>query len=93
MNHETVKLISITPRAEETMAYCARVSNPKNQDNPEVSRLLGYCIQLRTKPDTQLEHREIALKCREIFAAHLPQASKALGWTKSNHQLMKEIRL
>jgi thymidylate synthase (FAD) len=214
MTHETVKLISITPKAEETMAYCARVSNPKNQDNPDVARLLGYCIQhghwsifeqanmvleittsraiapqilrhrsfafqefsqryaeaddffyfkarrqdkknrqnsidnfddetqnwfsksqkeiwdfcferysealrqgiakecarallplntstkiymngtirswihyiqLRTKPDTQLEHREIALKCREIFALNLPQASKALGWTNSDH--------
>lgn len=39
------KLISITPNAEETMAYCARVSNPHNQDNPEYSKLLAYCIK------------------------------------------------
>ncbi len=42
---ENVKLISITPDAEKTMAYCARVSNPKNQDNPHFSGLLKYCIE------------------------------------------------
>ena len=26
------KLISVTPDAEKHMAYCARVSNPNNQD-------------------------------------------------------------
>jgi len=40
-----VKFVSITPKAEETMAYCARVSNPKNQDNPDYARLLAYCIK------------------------------------------------
>ena len=40
-----VKLISVTPDAEKHMAYCARVSNPNNQDNENISRLLGYCIK------------------------------------------------
>ena len=40
-----VKLISITPDAEKTMAYVARVSNPSNQENPNYAKLLGYCIQ------------------------------------------------
>ena len=40
-----VKLISITPDAEKTMGFIARVSNPKNQENPEVSGLLKYCIK------------------------------------------------
>jgi thymidylate synthase (FAD) len=209
MVREEVSLISITPRAEEVMAYCARVSNPKNQDNPEISGLLNYCakhghwsvfeqanmvleiqtsraiapqilrhrsfsfqefsqryakaddflltkarrqdlknrqnsvddfdeatkewfekaqqqlwslsyqkyseaiemgiakecarsllplsaatkiymngtvrswihyIELRTNPATQLEHRTIAEKCREIFIEQLPSVSKALGW-------------
>lgn len=38
------KLISVTPDAEKTMAYCARVSNPSNQDSDNYSRLLKYCI-------------------------------------------------
>lgn len=41
----TVRLIAITPDAEKTMGYVARVSNPKNQDNPEVAKLLSYCIR------------------------------------------------
>ena len=41
----TVKFVSITPDAEKTMAYIARVSNPKNQDNENFSGLLRYCIK------------------------------------------------
>jgi thymidylate synthase (FAD) len=40
-----VKLISVTPDAENTMAYIARVSNPNNQENPNYAGLLRYCIQ------------------------------------------------
>ena len=40
-----VKLVTITPKAEETMGYIARVSNPDNQDNPKVAGLLSYCIR------------------------------------------------
>lgn len=39
-----VKLISVTPDAEKHMAYCARVSNPNNQDNEKIAGLLKYCI-------------------------------------------------
>tara|TARA_B100001057_G_scaffold485970_1_gene566402 strand:- start:362 stop:994 length:633 start_codon:yes stop_codon:yes gene_type:complete len=41
----TVRLISVTPDAEKTMAHIARVSNPNNQDNPNYSGLLRYCIK------------------------------------------------
>ena len=40
-----VKLVSITPDAEETIAYIARVSNPKNQDNENYEGLLKYMIK------------------------------------------------
>ena len=39
-----VKLISVTPDAEKLMAYCARVSNPNNQNNENYAKLLKYCI-------------------------------------------------
>ena len=42
-----VKLISVTPDAEKTMAYIARVSNPNNQENPNFAGLLRYCIKHR----------------------------------------------
>ena len=41
----TVKLVSITPDAEKTMAYIARVSNPSNQENEKYAGLLKYCIK------------------------------------------------
>lgn len=41
----TVKLISITPDAEKTMGFIARVSNPANQHNEDVAGLLAYCIR------------------------------------------------
>ena len=41
----TVKLVSVTPDAEKTMAYVARVSNPNNQPNPNYAGLLRYCIK------------------------------------------------
>ena len=40
-----VCLVSVTPDAEKTMGYVARVSNPANQDNPKVAGLLKYCIK------------------------------------------------
>ena len=40
-----VELISLTPDAEKTMAYIARVSNPNNQKNEDYSKLLSYCIK------------------------------------------------
>ena len=39
------KLISVTPDAEQHIAYCARVSNPNNQDNENFAGLLKYCIK------------------------------------------------
>lgn len=39
-----VKLVSVTPDAEKNIAYCARVSNPNNQDSENYAKLLKYCI-------------------------------------------------
>jgi len=44
MTHST-KLIWITPDAEKVISYCARVSNPANQENYDSApKLLQYCI-------------------------------------------------
>ena len=42
---DQIKLVSVTPDAEKHMAYVARVSNPKNQDNDKFAGLLKYCIK------------------------------------------------
>jgi len=49
----TAKLVALTQPTlavpastpEALVAYCARVSNPSNQDNPAVTRLFDYCIR------------------------------------------------
>ena len=45
MTKKRVNLISVTPDAEKHIAYVARVSNPKNQDNEQFAGLLKYCIK------------------------------------------------
>ena len=45
MSENNVKLTSVTPDAEKHMAYCARVSNPNNQENEKFSGLLKYCVK------------------------------------------------
>lgn len=39
------QLIWVTPDAEALVGKIARVSNPKNEDNPEVEKLLKYLIK------------------------------------------------
>ena len=39
------RLVWVTPNAEEMIAYIARVSNPKNQQNEKFEGLLKYCIK------------------------------------------------
>ena len=41
----TAKLIWITPEAEALVGKIARVSNPKNEDNPDCASLLRYLIR------------------------------------------------
>lgn len=40
----TVNFISITPNTEKLISYCARVSNPVNQDSDNYAKLIKYCI-------------------------------------------------
>jgi thymidylate synthase (FAD) len=39
-----------------------------------------HYLELRTKPDTQQEHREIAEWIKEIFVDEFPTVAEALGW-------------
>lgn len=40
-----------------------------------------HYIDLRTCEDTQKEHRDIALKCKEIFVNNFPKTGEALNWS------------
>ena len=55
------KLIWITPNAEQLIGKIARVSNPKNEDNPDVVGLLKYLIKHK-----HWSPFELASMCLEI---------------------------
>ena len=41
----TAKLVWVTPDAEQLIGKIARVSNPENEDNPNVEKLIRYLIK------------------------------------------------
>jgi thymidylate synthase (FAD) len=43
-------------------------------------RSLIHYLELRTKEDTQKEHRDIALEIQKLFIEQFPNVSQALGW-------------
>ena len=66
-----VKLVSVTPDAEKTMGYIARVSNPKNQENPNVSGLLGYCIKHQHWSVFEQAHMTLEIETTRGLAAQI----------------------
>jgi thymidylate synthase (FAD) len=59
---QSVKLVWITPEAENIISYCARASNPDNQNNTETApKLLKYCLR-----EKHFSIFEMANMCIEI---------------------------
>jgi thymidylate synthase (FAD) len=66
-----VKLITVTPKAEETMGYVARVSNPNNQSNPNVAGLLKYCIKHQHWSVFEQAHMTVEIETTRGLAAQI----------------------
>ena len=68
----TATLVSITPDAEELIAYCARVSNPANQNNTQTSsRLLKYLIKHRHWSPFEMANMVVEIKTSRAIAAQI----------------------
>ena len=68
----TAKLISITPDAEELVAYCARVSNPANQHNHDTApRLLNYLIKHRHWSPFEMVNMVVEINTTRAVAAQI----------------------
>ena len=75
----TVKLIGITqspdeemPKAENIVAYCARVSNPKNQKNFQTGpKLLSYMIREGHWSPIEMVHLTIEIKTTRDIARQI----------------------
>ena len=66
-----VKLISVSPNAEKHMAYCARVSNPNNQENEKYAGLLRYCIKHQHWSIFEQAFMTIEINTTRGLAAHI----------------------
>ena len=64
------KLVTITPDAERHIAYCARVSSP-NQNNPEITKLLQYCIKHKHWSIFEMAHMVVEIKTSRAIAAQI----------------------
>lgn len=68
----TATLVSITPDAEQLIAYCARVSNPANQNNTQTaSRLLKYLIKHRHWSPFEMANMVVEIKTSRAIAAQI----------------------
>lgn len=66
-----VKLISATPDAEKIISYCARVSNPNNQENPEYEKLIRYCIKHNHVSILEMADMCVEIKTSRAIAAQI----------------------
>lgn len=67
----TVSLVSVTPNAEQLIAYCARVSNPNAQDNPDNERLIRYLINHDHWSPFELAHLVLEINTTRAIAAQI----------------------
>ena len=67
----SVKLVTVTPEAEKTMGYVARVSNPSNQENPKVAGLLKYCIKHNHWSVFEQAHMTLEIETTRGLAAQI----------------------
>ena len=66
-----VCLISVTPDAEKTIGYVARVSNPANQENAKVAGLLKYCIEHQHWSIFEQAHMTLEINTTRAIAAQI----------------------
>lgn len=68
----TAKLISITPDAEQQIAYMARVSNPSNQHNDKTApRLIRYLIKHKHWSPFEMCSMQVEIETTRAVAAQI----------------------
>jgi thymidylate synthase (FAD) len=66
-----VKLVNVTPDAEKIISYCARVSNPNNQNSDNYAKLLKYCIDHKHWSIFEMSHLTLELNTTRGLAAQI----------------------
>jgi thymidylate synthase (FAD) len=65
-----VRLVTITPDAEELIGYCARVSSPHNQGK-DATRLLRYCIRHGHWSPFEMAHAVMEIHTTRAISAQI----------------------
>lgn len=66
------RLISVTPKAEETIVYCARVSNPSNQENMDTAdKLLRYLVKHKHWSPFEMANMVVEINTTRAIAAQV----------------------
>ncbi len=72
VTNNQVKLVHITPNAEELISYMARVSNPSNQSNTETSaKLIKYLIDHQHWSPFEMVNMCVEISTNRAIAAQL----------------------
>jgi thymidylate synthase (FAD) len=69
-NQPNVRLVTITPGAQQIIMYCARVSNPKRQDSND-TRLLKYCMNHGHWSIFEMAHAVIEIETTRAISAQI----------------------
>lgn len=66
------RLVSITPQAEEIIVYCARVSNPSNQNNMDTAdKLLHYLVKHKHWSPFEMANMVVEINTTRAIAAQV----------------------
>ena len=72
IHQQQVKLITITPDAGNLIAYCARVSNPSNQENFDTApKLLKYMIKNNHWSPFEMAHMVVEINTTRDIARQI----------------------
>lgn len=66
----SVRLVSITPDAEQLIGYCARVSSPQNQGK-DAARLLRYCVKHGHWSPFEMAHMVVEIETTRAISAQI----------------------
>ncbi len=66
-----VELVTYNENAEKIIAYCARVSNPKNQNNESFENLIKYCIKEKHWSIFTMADMTVEINCQLPIATQI----------------------
>lgn len=65
------KLVAITPNAEQLCIYCARVSNPKNQNSDKYANLISFLIHEKHWSPFEMAHMVVEINTTRAISPQI----------------------